>query len=252
MIDKNKLRGSDIISGGLFGVLGIYILIESFQMPLSDSYGGVTTHWYVSPALMPIIIGIGMILLAIAIIVNGIRNGGKEQLEAERNEKKGKPFIDDNKIRFYAVMLPLVSIVFINLNTIDFYLNAVMYLLFTTCFFYLEDMVFLKKGITIATVFEIIIAALHFSGVDRKLTQVFFASMDLIGLAAVIVMNISLIMYAKKAGNEVYMKKAKHIMLVSYIMPLLIVPLFKFALRVPMPHEGGFINLMSMVYYALR
>jgi len=74
--DNNKhMRGADIVIGIIFIILGVLILIGAFQMPLKDSYGGVESVWYVSPALMPLIIGVVMILLAVTITMFGIKNG---------------------------------------------------------------------------------------------------------------------------------------------------------------------------------
>ena len=74
--NNNKhMRGADIVIGIIFIILGVLILIGAFQMPLKDSYGGVESVWYVSPALMPLIIGVVMILLAVTITMFGIKNG---------------------------------------------------------------------------------------------------------------------------------------------------------------------------------
>ena len=252
MIDKNKLRGSDLVSGMIFLVLGLYIIFAAFQMPLNDSYGGVESHWYVSPALMPLIIGFGMILLSVSIIVNGLKNGGKIQFLTAMEEKRGTPFLSEDKIRFAAVMVPLIGIVFVNLKAIDFYLNTVMYLLFTTGMFYFEDDSFLKKGLIISLISEIVIGVLHFSSVDDVINSLFFASMDIIAIVSIVVMSVSIFAFARRTEDGVNKKKARQIMLVSFLTPLFIVPLFKFALRVPMPKEGIVVNLMSMIYYALR
>jgi hypothetical protein len=56
----------------------------------------------------------------------------------------------------------------------------------------------------------------------------------------------------KKENSVDYAKKFKQAMLMTYITPLFIVPIFRFMLRVPLPKEGGIVNLMSLIYYTLR
>lgn len=52
MEDKNReMRAGDLIIAALFFLLGCFVLILSLQMPLTGSYGGVQSVWYVSPAL---------------------------------------------------------------------------------------------------------------------------------------------------------------------------------------------------------
>jgi len=90
MMDKSKLRGADIITGVLFFILGIYIIAEALTMPLKDSYAGVESVWYVSPALMPFIIGAAMIFLAVYIIVFAFHHGGVAALKTMMAERRGK------------------------------------------------------------------------------------------------------------------------------------------------------------------
>ena len=90
-MDKAKLRGADLITSAIFFLLGIWIIAEAFTMPLKDSYAGVDSVWYVSPALMPLIIGAAMLLLSVAIFVHAAkkrRSGVPEGDMEEQDEKR--------------------------------------------------------------------------------------------------------------------------------------------------------------------
>lgn len=251
MIDKTKLRGTDIVTGIIFLILGIVILVMAFQMPLTDSYGGVNSVWYVSPALFPIIIGIGMILLAISIIVYGVKNDCINQLKISLSQKKGQPILTDSTVNLIAVIVPLCSIVYINLKAIDFYFSICIYLLVTTSMFYFDSKTYLRKTLLIHIIEEVVILVLVATKANKLLEKLFFASMDIIALVSIIILIVNMTRFVRKNTELKLEKKMKSVLLVSFITPLIIIPVFRFALRVPMPKEGIVVNLMSMLYYAL-
>lgn len=251
MIDKEKLRGSDLISGGIFLVVGIAIIIMALQMPLSDSFGGVQSQWYVSPALLPLVIGGCLVILSVCIIVYALKNGGVEQFKKSIEESKGKSIVTDKNLRMFAVLLPICTLVYVHLKAFDFYLTITIYLLFSTSVFYFEDICFLKRSLKIYLVQFAIVTILVATGLTKTLNQVFFAFMDIIGLLILISLTVNVVIFAKKS-DSVIKKKRRIVLLISYLVPLLIIPLFRYALRVPMPKEGVIINIMSQIYYSLR
>jgi len=143
-MDKSKLRGADFITSLLLIAFGVWILVQAFQMPMKDTYGGVVNVWYVSPALFPLFIGIGIILLAINILVHALKTSGyqvfKEFLLSEK-----KVHITEKGYRFLAILVPLLSLVYMNLPRIDFFLSILMFLLFFIPVFYFDDFPLLKK-----------------------------------------------------------------------------------------------------------
>jgi hypothetical protein len=79
MMEKPRLRGADVVTSLLLIVFGGWVLWQAFHMPMKDSFGGVMNVWYVSPALLPIIIGAGVIALASSILAHALkeaRGGG--------------------------------------------------------------------------------------------------------------------------------------------------------------------------------
>jgi len=108
MMDKDKLRKADLFSGSIIFLLGLYIVAESLQMPMKDSWGGVQNVWYVSPAIFPLFVGamitlLGGFLVKVAFkrmvgrsmlsdkecasVLGVLRRAGKE-LGAQAKEKK--------------------------------------------------------------------------------------------------------------------------------------------------------------------
>ncbi len=252
--DKNKkMRGADIIISALFLILGVFILIGAFQMPLKDSYGGVESVWYVSPALMPIIIGIAIIFLSIAILLYGIKQGGLKIIKNGLEKRKKEPILNEDTIRMLATLIPLFWLVFVHLRMLDFCIAVGLYLTFTISVFYFEDFKFLKSTLGFYSIILLINLILRITSLNVILDSLFIFTTDIIATIELII----LIVYIRKKINkndnyEALKRKFKHAMYVALVTPVLVAAIFRFALRIPMPKEGFIMNFMYLIYYSIR
>ncbi len=252
--DKNKnMRGADIVISILFLILGIFILIGAFQMPLKDSYGGVDSVWYVSPALMPIIIGIAIILLAVAILLYAVKQGGWELLKANYIERKKDPILNESTIRMLATLIPLFSLVFVHLRMLDFCIAVALYLTYTISVFYFEDFKILKDSLGFYSILMVINLLVRITGLNTMLDNLFVFTTDILAVIELII----LILYIRKKVNasdlkDTLIKKYHQALGVSLITPIVIAAVFRFALRIPMPKEGFIMNFMYLIYYAIK
>jgi len=252
MIDKTKLRGADIITSILFFLLGIWIISGALKMPLRESYAGVNSVWYVSPALLPLIIGSAIILLSISIFLHALRNGGLESIKGIWANRKNVHLLSDANIRYGSVLVPLFAMVYMNLTRIDFFLSIVLFLAFTITVFHLDNPKIFRTSLYFYTAQMALLLILFLFKIDKLLNSLFIYSMDIIALVLIIVLTIFLRRLMKKEDKVDYARKFKQAMLMTYITPLFIVPIFRFMLRVPLPKEGGIVDLMSLIYYTLR
>ncbi len=76
MLKGKSLRRADIVSGVVFVLLGIAVLIGASRMPIGGTYGGVDNPWYASPAAFPFLIGGLFVLCGLSVATNGIRKVG--------------------------------------------------------------------------------------------------------------------------------------------------------------------------------
>ena len=61
------------------------------------------------------------------------------------------------------------------------------------------------------------------------------------------------IVVRRVVGNETLNRKRFRVTtIVAYGAPLIVVPVFRYALLVPMPVEGGIIEIWNLIYYSLR
>jgi hypothetical protein len=87
-------------------------------------------------------------------------------------------------------------------------------------------------------------------GIDKPLNERFLYFMDLL----VFLFFLAYIVYSGILirGDGVLQKKLKITLMMSIIPSLVLIPSFKYLLLVPLPVEGGFIELMNIIRYALR
>ncbi len=249
MLDKSKLRGADFITSIGLMAFGIWMLFQTFKMPMKDTYGGVINVWYVSPALFPLFIGTGIILLAINILIHAIKTGGFQVFKESLQSRKGL-HVTEKGYRFLAILVPLVSLVYMNLPRIDFFLSILLFLLFFITVFYFDDFPFLKKLLAFYSIEMGILVLLFLTGLDTALIKAFRYTIDIITLGLILALYIFIRLQIKE--QEEWHRKLRHALTISVLTPLFLVPIFRFFLRVPLPKEGGIVDLMFILYYAIR
>ncbi|MFO7461502.1 MAG: hypothetical protein R6X07_12865, partial [Desulfatiglandales bacterium] len=144
MLDKEKLRKADIFSGAVVFLLGLWIVGQAFKMPMKDSFGGVMNVWYVSPALLPLFIGGVLMLLGFMLSRTGLKTVGSGELKNTLQWLGSRRLLwfltSDGSMRFYAVSILFLTLVFLNLPRIDFFVSAVFFLFpFITMFYFYDD-----------------------------------------------------------------------------------------------------------------
>lgn len=247
MMEKPRLRGVDVVTSVILIAFGAWVLWQAFHMPMKDSFGGVMNVWYVSPALLPVIIGAGIIALAVSILVHALKEGGAAALRqmlgsASRGGQGG--------IRFLAILVPLLALVFMNLRRIDFFLCVILFLYFMIAVFYVDDARVLRRSLVFYSAEMALLLVLFLTGLDRRLNSLFPYATDVLALVLFLA-TVLFIRLQAGAGAEVR-RKLRQAMTMTLVTPLVLVPVFRFLLRVPLPYEGGIVNLMSLGVYALR
>jgi hypothetical protein len=109
-MNKIKTRKADFIASLLLVAFGIFVISESLKMPLKASYGGVESHWYVSPALFPLFVGAMVVIMGGFLMGIAIKDGGMKALFF-RNAGDTKIQIDEKTRRVLIVVLAIGSFV---------------------------------------------------------------------------------------------------------------------------------------------
>ncbi len=268
MIDKDAMRKRDFITSLVLICISIGILVGASRMPMKGNYGGVQNVWYVSPALMPLIIGSGLLILSTVLLINSIvSNGAKRAIGDIQAFVKRKPFSSVFSMgqeqgsaesvahfatyRVLLVVLEFFILIFLLIPNVDFLISLIFFLMGIMGMFYLDRIVlFLKVG-TFLAAWTLVLCILMWSGLATMLVGVFEFTLDI--LVFLLTVALYVIMRKEAVKDPSLKKKLKIVTLLSIFVPLLVTVVFRYFLLVPMPVEGLFFDrICNSIYYSLR
>ncbi len=248
MMEKEQLRRADFVTSIILMAFSLWMLSETFQMPMRDTFGGVSNVWYVSPALMPLFIGASIFVLGCVLLMHSIRSGGAKQFIDRFKAREHA--IPESTLRFVSILLALITFVYLNIPRVDFFLCIVLFLFYFISAFYFDDERVLKKATLFYAVGHAILLLLFVTGVAGMLRSAFLYAIDVLVLAFIVLLMI----YIRRlvGTSEVNSRRFRVTLVVTLVVPLILIPVFRYGLRVPLPVEGGIVELMNLAYYSLR
>lgn len=253
MNQKKGLRQADFVTSLLLVGVSIWIFGSGLRMPMGGTYGGVQSQWYVSPGLMPMIVGALLGLLSIALLVNSIRSGGARVVSEAFARRV--VHVEESHIRFGAIMLAFITYVFLNIPRVDFYLATATFLLYFIGAFYPNDDRILHRLTLFYLIEQFVLLLVFVTGMGEALNGVLVYRRVSYGTDIIaLVFLVALLVYftGLTHGREEFRKIRRTVISTAFLFPLLLTPIFRYALRVRLPHEGGIVELFHLVYYALR
>jgi hypothetical protein len=221
------------------------------EMPMKDSWGGVQNVWYVSPALFPLFVGGVIMLLGALLVRTALKMAGIKAL-AETIRWLGSRnllqfLVSESVIRFYAIAVLFLSLVYLNLPRIDFFLSAILFLAVFITMFYFDDDQLLKKlfyfylaGIGVLIVYFAL-------GIDPVLGRYVPFAADILTLCFILAYCIyawTLIRF-----HPPLRRKYRISLIVAVAAPFVVGPIFKYFLLVPMPTEGLVVAVLDYFWY---
>jgi len=251
MLEKEKLRKADVFSGAVVALFGLWMISEAFKMPMKDSWGGVMNVWFVSPALLPLSIGIVITLLGLLLCRIALKEIGmgafKNTVQWLLSKHMVRFLALDTTIRFYAIAVLFLTLVFLNLARIDFFLSAVLFLFAFITMFYFYDDGLMKKFLFFYLAGElgfIIYFALGFGTLVDEMVPYGTDWLALCFLAGYV-----LYVWTFVRRTPDLRKRYRLGLIVGLLAPFLIGPIFKYFLLVPMPKEGLVVAVLDYIWY---
>ena len=232
-------------------LFGLWIFSQAIQMPLKDTYGGVRSVWYVSPALLPLFLSGIIFLFGIILLIHSIKTGGSSYfLETVKKIEFNLAKLPDSTMRFIAILTAFLTFVYLNIPRVDFFLSAMLFLVYFISIFYFEDINLMKKLTVFYLIWTLLFILLFATKTSKILNDAFIYSIDVIAL----IFFIAYVIYTSILirSNKELRKKFRTTLIVGILVPLIITPIFKFRLLVLMPKEGGIIDLMSLIFYSIK
>ncbi len=248
MMEKDRLRQADFVTSIVLILFGIVELYFTFQMPMQATFGGVRNVWYVSPALMPLFIGFSIIVLGSVLLAHSIRTGGAAGFISAVRSYQFR--LTESAERFGAILLAIITFVFLFVPRVDFVLSIVLFLFYFVSAFYFEQPQFMRRISGYYGAICVVFLILFAFPIANAFNAAFLYSTDVIALLAIIL----LVVVARRAvGADTELRKRFRVsLLVSLVTPAVLAPAFRYFLLVPLPHEGGIVELMNLIYYSLR
>jgi hypothetical protein len=251
MLEKEKLRKADIYSGLVIFLFGLFVVLMASEMPMKDSWGGVQNVWFVSPALFPLFIGgvimlLGALLTRTALKMAGIKAFG-ETARWLGSKDLFKFLISDSIIRFYAIAVLFLSLVYLTTPRIDFFLSAILFLAVFITMFYFDDDQLLKKLFYFYLAGVGVLIAYFALGLDAALSRFVPFAGDVLALCFTLAYCIyawTLIRFRPPLR-----KKFRTSLIVAVAAPFVVLPIFKYFLLVPMPSEGMIVAVLDYFWY---
>ncbi len=248
-MEEKKLRQYDFITSLGLLIFGLWELSQALKMPMKDSYGGVQSVWYVSPALMPLFVGGGILVLGTILLLHSIRKGGAASfIQSVKHASEMK--LTTKTKRILTVLLGFSTLIYLFIPHVDFYLSLTLFLSFICSAFYADSEEFRSSLTRRYFSGSLLFVLLIVTGFDKVLMGIFKYNLDILALMFLIYINI----YSGKKGRRLSIDRKifRQVTLVSLLVPLILCPLFRYFLLVPLPVEGGIIKLMNLAYYAIR
>lgn len=251
MLEKEKLRKADIYSGLVIFLFGLFIVLMATEMPMKDSWGGVQNVWYVSPALFPLFVG-GVIMLLGALLTRTALKIASKKAFMETLHWFGSRdlflfLISDSIIRFYAITVLFLSLVYLTIPRIDFFLSAILFLVVFITMFYFDDDRLLKKLFYFYLAGIGVLIAYFAFGLDAALGRIVPFADDILAICFILVYCIyawTLIRFSPPLR-----KKFRTCLIVAVAAPFVIGLIFKYFLLVPMPTEGLIVAVLDYFRY---
>lgn len=247
---KRLLRRNDFRISLILLFLCIFFLFETSSFPMSGTFGGVENQWYVSPALLPLILLVLLIVSSLYVLFRSIKDFGYQDF-SKITSWLGSYESLVNRDRWFVILMISIYI-YVYIPSVDFYLATVVFILSLYFRFYIE-----KERLSALLLVGNILMIFYIMGVRTLLSDDFsFFLMQassnerMIFLSDLGMMLLIFISTMTLVLSQVDFYKIKNVFLLALFLPLVLVSVFNFFLQVPMPVEyGTVIKGLEYIWY---
>ena len=248
MDDLLRMRRADFWTSLIFFGIAAGMIGSAMTMPLKESFAGVQNAWYVSPALLPLMIAGGLLILATTLLCNAIRTGGAAAALASLG--RWAEASRDATVRMLVSIAIIAGYVFGLIPRVDYVIATALFLQVFIAAFYVgrKEIMRLQTASFLLLVAPAFLADLL--GVYPSPGTAPRYALDLIVL--LIAFGLGLVTWRRLAPDPIGRRRFAITTTVSIVVALLTSVSFKFGLLVPLPAEGPVVRAMETVAIALR
>lgn len=234
------LRRADMKTALVLMFISALVIIESLSFPLTGSYAGVQNVWYVSPALFPIIISSVLFICGLSLLIKSLIFIKKNAAIATAKESTASWW------RFFVLVSLIAGQVFGFVPLIDFALSSFIFLFVFIFAFYSDNATFQKR---IFVIWSTLCFLLFLVTITTNLSEDIRFLFDWATLFFIGCMVALLYTWAKKSEQ---LKVWRISWKTALIVTLIVCPVFRLGMLVPLPTEGLVINPMVDIKYVVR
>lgn len=234
------LRRADIKTAVVLIIISTIMIVESLNFPLTDSYAGVQNVWYVSPALFPILIGSILLVCGAALLMKAIVFVKSHAEIATAKESA------ESWWRFALLVSLIAGQVFGWVPFVDFSLAAFVFLFLFIFAFYSDNALFQGRILKIWTITSIVLVLVS------SFTE--FSEDERLYVDFVAIAYIAIVVWICKqwASKESQLAVWRISWKTALIVTIVVCPLFRLGMLVPLPTEGVVIEKMVDMKYIAR
>ncbi|MDG3087872.1 tripartite tricarboxylate transporter TctB family protein [Vibrio hannami] len=240
-IEQEKMHGWDFAFSLVVMVFSIGVVATSLTMPFSGTVGGITTEWYESPGLLPLVIGCSLFAAGLSVFVQSKHEQGRE--------KFFKYFKEINPNSFLVSAGGIISYIYVLITWYDFFLASATFLLLYIGIYYLDDDSITRKLLKIYYSAIALSLAVFLSGIDATINAGYAFTTDMILVVTMAVLFLAMFSSAKKTSSELA-RKVRKLTIIAIVFPAALCPIFRYFLLVPLPKEGIVVEqVFNYTYY---
>jgi len=248
MDDSIRMRRADFWTSLIFFGIAAGMIGSAMTMPLKDSCAGVQNAWYVSPALLPLLIAGGLLILATTLLCNAIRTGGARA--ALTSLGKWAEAGTEATARMLVSIVIIAGYVYGLIPRVDYVIATALFLQVFIAAFYVgrKDVMRLQTTVYLLVAIPAVLADL-FGLYPQPGTTPRYA----LDLAVLLIMAwLGVVTWRRLVPDPIGRRRFAITIAVSITVALLTSVSFKFGLLVPLPAEGPVVRAMETVAIALR
>lgn len=234
------LRKADFWTGLVLVAISVFMLVETLGYPLEGSYAGVRNAWYVSPALLPLIVSAFLIVLSCSLLATAVRAGAARAALADVTPRALRGHAGAAR-DIWIVAFILGGYIYCLVPRVDFTAATALTLFTLAAAYHLPTARVRKAGLG---VFACAIAAVAFAALAGWRPQPRSTAADLrdLGVWAAFLIAAGSVAWAAGAPGR---GRWRRCLVVALGTSLVLSIVFKWGLLVPLPVEGVTINTLD-------
>jgi hypothetical protein len=241
-----RLRRADVWTGLVLIGIALLMIVEALTYPLEGTYAGVRNAWYVSPALLPLIVGGALLVLSTGLLVVAL--GERARLAPGRPifSREGSDPSANREASFIAMLLAAYIVGLI--PRVDFIASTALFLLVFMAAYVVEARGSARMAIAaclVAPALLALLAALAGWWPPPRSQGQFVLD------AAVSVAIVAAYAMAWRAARSSERRRLKSAASTALLTAVLLAALFRHGLLTPLPREGLWTVLMERVAVAI-